>query len=312
MKQLFVDSIEDSRYKAQMTASQSLFAGLQTKSSALNSSITAQLNTIRSYFASYADNQESLAKQIESLRAQIALTKKTLADATFATTIGAERSAIGFDNQLQNLDLTTQSAELSLEQARFVQSKFAITSPLDGSVADVLVDIGQEVAPGTPLVKIISPAQQIELSLTVDEIKNVQIGQEVLVTSDIGEGKGKVVNVARVADKSGSFKIVINLTESTIPTGLFVQVKIPVQQGTVILPINNLMIVDSNRAVANFWDTTNAVIVPKTLTIQAIFGDQVEIADTIPMSYELITTDLSNYDEKTMDVQKVDSKTVGQ
>jgi multidrug resistance efflux pump len=87
MKKLFIESIEDARYKAQMTLSQNTFTALQTKNSSINASITSQLNSIRSYFSSYEDQQQSLQKQIESLRTQIDLAKKSLTDAQFNANI---------------------------------------------------------------------------------------------------------------------------------------------------------------------------------------------------------------------------------
>ena len=300
MKKLFVESIEDARYKTQMMLAQTTFTTLQAKNSGLNTSITAQLNSIRSYFASYQDQQASLARQIESLRSQIALTKKSLNDAQFNTTLWAERSEVWFDSQLKNATISSESALLQLAQANFNQSKFSITSPLQWFVADILVDIGQEVSPGTPLVKLVSNQQQIELSLTSDEIKNVSIWQRVLVEWDIGEWKWVVAQIAQTADKSGSFKAIIVLNESTIPTWLFVSVKIPVQQWTLLLPLNALSIVDTNTAVAYFWDGMK--INPTTLTIRSIFWEQVEISDQLPTNYELITNDLSNYDDRIMEI----------
>lgn len=300
MKKLFVESIEDARYKTQMLLIQTTFTTLQSKNSGLNASITAQLNSIRSYFASYQDQQASLARQIESLRSQIALTKKSLNDAQFNTTLWAERSEVWFDSQLKNATISSESALLQLAQANFNQSKFSITSPLQWFVADILVDIGQEVSLGTPLVKLVSNQQQIELSLTSDEIKNVSIWQRVLVEWDIGEWKWVVAQIAQTADKSGSFKAIIVLNESTIPTWLFVTVNIPVQQWTLLLPLNALSIVDTNTAVAYFWDGMK--INPTTLTIRSIFWEQVEISDQLPTNYELITNDLSNYDDRVMEI----------
>lgn len=303
MKKLFVESIDDARYKTQMTLIQNTFTTLQSKNSWLNASITSQLNSIRSYFISYEDQQSSLARQIESLRAQIELTKKSLEDVQFNTSLWAERSQIWFGSQIQNAKLSSESALLQLTQANFNQSKFSITSPLQWFVADVLVDMGQEVWPGTPLMKLISTQQQIETTLTSDEIKNVSIWQKVIVESDVGEGKWVIAQIAQTADKSWSFKIIIILEEnSTIPTGLFVTIKIPVQQWTLLLPLNSLSVVDTNTAIAYFWDWIK--VIPTTLNISSIFGDQVEITNQIPTNYELILTDLSNYDERSMTLIK--------
>lgn len=306
MKKLFVNSIDDARYKAQLTLSLNTFTALQTKNSTLNASITSQLNSIRSYFASYGDQQQSLAKQIDSLRDQIAVAKRGLEDAAFNTNLWADRSKIGFDSQIKNADLTTQSAYLQLQQANFNQSKFSIISPLQGFVADVLVDLGQDVAPGTPLLKIVSTQQQIELTLTPQEVKTVNLWQKVIIESDLWAWEWTIAQISQVADKSGSFKIVIVVGQSTIPTGLFVTVKIPVQKGTVLLPLSSLFIVDTNSAVGYFRDGQQ--IINKTITIWSIFGDQIEITDKIPTNYDLITTDITNYDETTMNIVNTQNK----
>jgi hypothetical protein len=124
----------------------------------------------------------------------------------------------------------------------------------------------------------------------------------VMIQSETGEWEWMVAQISQTADKSWSFKVIIVLQSSTIPTGMFVTVKIPVQKGTLLLPLNALSIVDTNAAVAYFWDWNQ--IVSKTLTIHSIFGDQVEIVDKIPTHYELITTDVTNYDERTMQIVK--------
>lgn len=302
MKKLFIESIEDARYKAQMTLSQNTFTALQTKNSSINASITSQLNSIRSYFSSYEDQQQSLQKQIESLRTQIDLAKKSLTDAQFNANVWADRSELWFDNQIQNANLSTQSAYLQLQQANLNKSKFSITSPIQWTIADVMVDVWQEIAPWASLLKIVSNQQQIETKVTIDELKSISLWQKVMIQSETGEWEWMVAQISQTADKSWSFKVIIVLQSSTIPTGMFVTVKIPVQKGTLLLPLNALSIVDTNAAVAYFWDWNQ--IVSKTLTIHSIFGDQVEIVDKIPTHYELITTDVTNYDERTMQIVK--------
>ena len=304
IKQLFVDTIDDARFKTQLMLVQTNFSTLQSKNSGLNASVTNQLNTIRSYFASYEDQQSSLAKQIESLRSQIALTKKSLEDVEFNTSLWAQRSQIWFDSQIKNATLSSQSAFLQLDQANFNQSKFSVTSPLQWFVADVLVDLWQEVTPGTPLVKLVSTQQQVEVTLTSDEIKNIRLWQKVMIQSELWEAQWIIAQVAQTAERSWSFKVIVVLSKnSTIPSGLFITVKIPVQKWTVLLPINALSIVDTNSAVAYFRDGTKIVV--QKVTISSIFGDQVEITNQLPIDYELVITDMSNYDEKTMKISKI-------
>jgi multidrug resistance efflux pump len=171
MKNMFVQNIEDARYKTLLTSAQNTFTALQTKNSSINASITSQLNSIRSYFSSYEDQQQSLEKQIQILREQIALTKKQLDDAKYSTTIASDRTLIGLESQQKITDLSTQSsqntydfvkdtqpenlaviksnlanAQVSLQESLFNQSKLRVNSPVEGVIADIYVDIGQEVS----------------------------------------------------------------------------------------------------------------------------------------------------------------------
>lgn len=173
MREIFINSIDDVRYQAQIDGFSNLFVGLQNRTSGLNASVTAQINASRTYFATYQNSQESLAQQIDSLRSQIELAKRQLRDAEFNTMIGVERSNVGFDSQVMNAELSSRGAQLQLEQARFMQSKLRVVSPISALVADILVDIGQDVVPGTPVMRLVSSDQQIHVMLTVDEKKNI-------------------------------------------------------------------------------------------------------------------------------------------
>lgn len=173
MRQIFINSIDDVRYQGQINGFSNLFVGLQNRTSGLNASVTAQINASRTYFATYQNSQASLAQQIDSLRSQIELAKRQLRDAEFNTMIGVERSNVGFDTQITNAQLSSRGAQLQLEQTRFMQSKLRVVSPISALVADVLVDVGQDVGPGTPVMRLVSSDQQIHVMLTVEEKKNI-------------------------------------------------------------------------------------------------------------------------------------------
>ena len=166
-----------------------------------------------------------------------------------------------------------------------------------------MVDVGQDVAAGTPLVKIISQQQQIETSLTIDQLKFVKVGQKVDIISSVWSAEWTVLTIADAADMNGLwFKVIVWLTNSTIPTGLSVEIKIPVQEWNLLLPLNALNIVDTNTAIAYFWDNANKTIVKQIVTIQAILWQYVEITDMIPMEYSLIVSDISNFNKDLMNI----------
>ena len=299
----YLGTIEDYSIRQQVLAAKGVITPLQWKFSSFQASSLWQLNSMETYFLSYNDNQTILLKKIDTLRSQIALTKKQLDDAVFTTTLWSERSEIGFDSQLKNSNLTSQSARLGVEKATNYQSKFSVTSPIEWSLVDVMVDIGQDVAAGTPLVKIISQQQQIETSLTIDQLKFVKVGQKVDIISSVWSAEWTVLTIADAADMNGLwFKVIVWLTNSTIPTGLSVEIKIPVQEWNLLLPLNALNIVDTNTAVAYFWDNANKTIVKQIVTIQAILWQYVEITDMIPMEYSLIVSDISNFNKDLMNI----------
>lgn len=299
----YLGTIEDYSIRQQVLAAKGVITPLQWKFSSFQASSLWQLNSMETYFLSYNDNQTILLKKIDTLRSQIALTKKQLDDAVFTTTLWSERSEIAFDSQLKNSNLTSQSARLGVEKATNYQSKFSVTSPIEWSLVDVMVDVGQDVAAGTPLVKIISQQQQIETSLTIDQLKFVKVGQKVDIISSVWSAEWTVLTIADAADTNGLwFKVIVWLTNSTIPTGLSVEIKIPVQEWNLLLPLNALNIVDTNTAVAYFWDNANKTIVKQIVTIQAILWQYVEITDMIPMEYSLIVSDISNFNKDLMNI----------
>ena len=299
----YLGTIEDYSIRQQVLAAKGVITPLQWKFTSFQASSLWQLNSMETYFLSYNDNQTILLKKIDTLRSQIALTKKQLDDAVFTTTLWSERSEIAFDSQLKNSNLTSQSARLGVEKATNYQSKFSVTSPIEWSLVDVMVDVGQDVAAGTPLVKIISQQQQIETSLTIDQLKFVKVGQKVDIISSVWSAEWTVLTIADAADMNGLwFKVIVWLTNSTIPTGLSVEIKIPVQEWNLLLPLNALNIVDTNTAVAYFWDNVNKTIVKQIVTIQAILWQYVEITDMIPMEYSLIVSDISNFNKDLMNI----------
>lgn len=138
------------------------FSALQTKASGISSSITSQVNGIDTFVTTYKDNQTSLVKQIESMETQIAVSKRQIEEASENASYNLlqSRNNVDFisstkDENLESLRNSLGLAQVSYEEAQFNLGKFAISSPIPGIIREVLVDDGQEVTPGTPLVKMV-------------------------------------------------------------------------------------------------------------------------------------------------------------
>jgi len=297
-----------------------LFNGLASKSSAITSSITAQVNGITTFVVTYQQGQQSIAQQINILKDQIGIAQKWLEDAQFTTQLGADRSTIALDAGIQNAQLTVdgatiatnfvqntkdlnlqsiqnqlESAKIALRELDFNQNKYRVSAPIAGIISDVLVDVWQDVNPGTPIATIVSNSQQLEVNMTRSELEYITVWQTVVVSNEFQTGNAVIETIARVADKDGTFKLVIALRDDIFSVGSFVDVEIPLYEGNIMIPINAVNIVDANRGQIYLWDGSK--IINQSVTLGQIFGIMVAITDPIQPWMMLITSDIENYDE---------------
>ncbi len=133
-------------YKATVDAYQ---LQVQTKSSA----ITEQINLMQSFFSSYKDNQESALKQKELIEQQARVTESTLGDSEEIARLQVERAEATYNQSvtskqknIPSLKNTIDQAQIALSEAYDQLNKFEVLTPIDGTVGQVLVDVGQEVS----------------------------------------------------------------------------------------------------------------------------------------------------------------------
>jgi membrane fusion protein (multidrug efflux system) len=82
------------------------------------------------------------------------------------------------------------SAEATLRNAMIAQGHMRIVAPVDGVVAQRTVQVGQQVAAGTPLLAVV-PLDNVWVDANFKEVQlqDMRIGQPVTVTADIYGGK---------------------------------------------------------------------------------------------------------------------------
>ena len=82
------------------------------------------------------------------------------------------------------------SAEASLRNTIIAQGHYRIVAPVDGVVAQRTVQVGQQVAAGTPLLAVV-PLSNVWVDANFKEVQlqNMRVGQPVTVTADIYGGK---------------------------------------------------------------------------------------------------------------------------
>ena len=206
---------------------------------------------IQKYERNIADAQGSLRRKKESKSLEIQQKSRDLHNAEELYKVGGE-TRVNVDNarkDLRNsrLDLDTVDSEqkASIEDARtslktaklelatlqedLALIKDEITSPVDGVITEMTADENYRVNTETTLFKVSdSTNMRVEVSLSDNEVKNIQVGQRVEITSDsLPDGEkieGSVLQISGVAEKSSTLdesnttvKIQINETKGLKP-----------------------------------------------------------------------------------------------
>ena len=206
---------------------------------------------IKKYERNLVDAQGSLRRKKESKSLEIQQKSRDLYNAEELYKVGGE-TRVNVDNarkDLRNsrLDLDTVDSEqkASIEDARTSLKtaklelatlqedlsliKDEITSPVDGVITEMTADENYRVNTETTLFKVSdSTNMRVEVSLSDSDVKNIQVGQRVEITSDsLPDGEkieGSVSQISGVAEKSSSLdesnttvKIQINETKGLKP-----------------------------------------------------------------------------------------------
>lgn len=113
-------------------------------------------------------------------------------------------------SNIRNASRSLKEAQISRENAQERLDDYTITAPISGTVVEKNVKAGDKLdnTNASTAMAVIYDMSSLEFELSVDEldIKNVEIGQSVLVTADALDGKtynGKVTNVSINGTTSG-------------------------------------------------------------------------------------------------------------
>lgn len=153
-------------------------------------------------------------------------------------------------DNLKSSQLSLKSAQLSRENAQKKLEDYTITAPISGTVVTKNVKAGDKLDNSTMSTEmaVIYDMSSLECELSVDEldIKNVEIDQSVIITSDAVEGKrynGKVTNVSVNGTTSGGVTTypvtieILDFDEDLLP-GMNIDVEIITSKATDVLAVS--------------------------------------------------------------------------
>ncbi len=224
------------------------------------------------------------AAQVKQARASLELAQANLAQTELIYKRKQELFAAGLISQEEHEATTTQynldrarltQAEASLEQAQDTYAKTTITSPINGTVVQLNVEVGEVVVTGTmnnagSVIMTVADMSQMEVESQVDEsdVKDIKVGQpaEIEVDAIIGKTfKGEVSEVGNAAissTTSSSSNASVNYTvkvrfidkSEDLKSGMSANVDITTsnKKDILLIPIQSVVMrkVDSERKAA--------------------------------------------------------------
>lgn len=161
----------------------------------------------------------------------------------------AHIDSINVSNSMKSAQLSLKSAQLSRDNAQKKLDDYTIKAPISGTVVYKKVKAGDKLDNKNMSTEmaVIYDMSSLECELSVDEldIKNVKIGQSVLITSDAVEGKrynGEVSNVSVNGTTSGGVTtypvtIVIKDFDEDLLPGMNIDVTIVTSEATGVLAV---------------------------------------------------------------------------
>src|SRR5574337_887933 len=143
-------------------------------------------------------------EELEHARTQVATARSALAAAQ-AGVVAAREQLASNESMTEGTTLehhpSVQAAAAKVREAYLALQRTTIPAPVDGYVARRTVQLGQRVAPGTPLMSIV-PLNQVWVDANFKEVqlRNIRIGQPVQLVADVYGDKveyhGRVVGLA--------------------------------------------------------------------------------------------------------------------
>lgn len=183
-------------------------------------------NQAKSFLRTYKNAQISIEQSLALQKKEREIQLKSLASGELSASVGLEKTLLGtqntiadledqitllkntLDNTKKNYEVTLRSLDNAIREAQIgyasAQKEFAkltITSPINGTVSQVFVDKGQEIAPSVKIADIISDrTPEIQIAFSSKEKDLVQLGQKVYVDVGVERISGTIYSLSDVAD----------------------------------------------------------------------------------------------------------------
>lgn len=197
--------------------------------------------------------------------------------------------------QIQQAKTQLAVAQSALEMAEIQLRRSVIAAPFSGVVAQVQPEVGEVVAPGGPVARIVDlDPVNVTVSISDRDVMSIRPGMEVTVTADARPDavRGKVVSVDPAADlrtRTFTAKIEVPNPDGALLPGMIASVRLArtVGRNAIVLPQDAL--VTQLDGIGVFLDQ-GGVARWRPVKVGAVVHDQVIIEDGLADGEKVIVT----------------------
>lgn len=258
---------------------------------AQNSQVIAQnqLSEAKNALVKFQTDSQAAIKDMET---QIQQSKNDL-DSAQADLDSAKRTA-AIQNSGKNLEISTLTNQLKLAENALTNGK--IVSTINGVVSTLEVEVGDYVAPGTPLGKIIQSEQvKVVFYVSKENINSMFIGQNFNFKTAEGsqEFKGYVSKISPTADPQNKKIMIEGVVENkgfVLKPEMLINLQMDLSEKIfdekkVYVPMNSIIF---NQNTEHVYVVKNNMAVKKDIEIGSVFGAWVEILSGLEKNDVLI------------------------
>lgn len=223
-------------------------------------------------------------------------------NAVFSTQAWVKNAETSYSSLLKNKDIqiglartAVYEASLSYQDALSRYNNLSVKAPIPGVIWNILVDIGQEVAPWTPLFTLSNNKQQtIEVYVTAEERWYLSREQFAKISYGGMEFTWSVLSVSSIAEQNTLYKVVVWFDDSVSILWWIASVQLPVSLPFSVLPLNVVTPVNENKWFV--WTYDGSWIQKQTVVIWRIRDTYVEIFSWLSDWLNIVVNDVSYFD----------------
>ena len=279
-------------------------------------------NNIKSFLRTYLNNQKSVLQSIELMQKDLEILKKSYGVNQQQALTNLNKTIINTQENISNLEIQLSSAKNSLENAKksrdvtlrslqnaineaniWYQSslkeynKLTITSPINGTVSQINIDLWQELSTGANIFSLVNNSEnQVDISFTKEELTFIDTQKPVFVEYDWDSYTWSIQGISQTADSNLKYPATISIDENVNLIWNIVNVDIPVKVKNPLFPINMVKVLDAWKWEINILNTENK-IETKIVATGNIYGTYIEILDEIDENTRIITNYVDNFTE---------------